>query len=379
VAYCGSVIGVDQARDVLGLTGDEPLRELAELVFAGNLSGGLQLVNGLAESGADLRRFTETFVGYLRGIMLLKSGADAASLTADLSADSVAAWRAATERVAMEQVVKLIRVFSEAELSPRGEVIPQLGLELAVVEAILLLAGGQRPDQSVVRDAPVTERPIRQAGALPPVERVPVTRSEKALPPPSEVKHRTAEAPPSASQGVVPELKTSARAESTKSGEGGVAPPKLETRPSAASISPEAAFAQLAQRWSEVVAAVGPKNRLLQAALRSCRPHELRHGQAIIGCDFPFHRERLSEVQNQVLLQQVIVDIVGTSLPLQLEVVARDKRGRAPSLVTDPLVKEVLSWGGRIKAVIPGSETGIPESESTDQPAMTGQEVNHEH
>ena len=360
VAYCGPEISAAQARDVLGLSGDEAVLQLAECLLDGNLAAGLKLINDVADAGADLGRFGEECVRYLRGILLLKSGADVGAI-GDVSADTLAAMRGCAERVSLERLVALIRIFGVLDQGTRGGTVPQLGLELALAEAILHC---ERERQAAAPRV-VPERPARSRL---PAEHAPQRADRAETPlnrPPVAVPAAIA---PAAAMERPPDGPGVSTAPSGNGGSGDEQPSAITGRPEPpAPDAPGALLENLQRRWkTEVVESLFAANKLLQALLRSCDPCDLRDGHVIIGCDAPFHRDKLGEIQNRSALEKALTELLGTPVLLQFQVVPRPKRGQPAPATSDPRVKEVLSWGGRIRAVT--SEAGF--TTATDRPTV---------
>ena len=351
VAYCGQEISVAQVQDVLGLAGEGAIIEFAEQLVSGDLGRGLELIDRIAEAGADLRRFAEDLVGYLRSVLLVRSGAEAVVLL-DSSADTLATLKQFAQRVALDDLVAFIRIFSDVGTASRGGIAPQLAVELALAEAILARRA-ERPAPTGVERPPA--RPER-----------PLTMPRRDLKPeivrPNEsVATGPVEVTPAAAAPVTTGPSEPMRAAGTLESEPNIHA-SAGTPPTAIPIvtkGPVAAgdlgrlLEQLRRQWdTEVVGAFGIVNKPLQALLRSCGPYQVRGDAIIIGCDSQFHRDTVGQGTQRRLLDQRLRELFGTHVPLEFDVMPRQMRGQLPAATSDPLVKEVLSWGGRIKAVV---------------------------
>ena len=143
VAYCGEEIGLDAAREVLALTGEEVLQQFADALRNGDLAAGLRLIDQAATTGADLRHFSRELVEYLRALMVVKSGADT-SLVREFRGEELARLRGEAQGWGYRPLMAAIRTFGDLEGRMRQEPFNQLLLEIAFMEAVM--GGGDQED-----------------------------------------------------------------------------------------------------------------------------------------------------------------------------------------------------------------------------------------
>ena len=139
VAYCGDRIELDAAREVLGLSGEELVPDLADALRAGDLARGFQLIDDLASTGADLRHFARELVDYLRALVVAKSGA-ATSMAEELRQEEMARLRASSEGWSYQRLLAAIKAFGELDGKMKQESFGQVHLEMAFMEATVLEA-----------------------------------------------------------------------------------------------------------------------------------------------------------------------------------------------------------------------------------------------
>lgn len=169
-----------QVQAMLGMTDFDAVSRLVDAVLDGDLPVGLRLVHEIASRGADLRQFTRQILEFLRAMLLISS--DAGSILR-LDDETQEAIRQRSTRTALAQIVRLIKLFSQAELglkSPSTQ--PQLPLELAVVEASLT------PQQSV--DSGALSEPQRSSTAFPPIAQ-PAAVAPRSAPAPAAAERAT--------------------------------------------------------------------------------------------------------------------------------------------------------------------------------------------
>jgi DNA polymerase-3 subunit gamma/tau len=180
MAYGGGTIMLEQVRGLLGATASQEVSALVDALIAGDLTGALRAVAGVAEQGADLRQFSRDIVERLRALMLLKAGGDPALL--DMTDDDMAALERGAAAADLGALLAWVKLFSGLDYQLRISPYGQLPLELAIVEAIAAPvpqtaapARAARPTPTP-RQASAAALPSRPAPA-PPVERPAATQS----------------------------------------------------------------------------------------------------------------------------------------------------------------------------------------------------------
>lgn len=178
VAYCGPSVQLEAARDVLGLTGEEAVPELAGALRDGDLAEGIRLVDAAATKGADLRHLARELVEYLRALVASKSGAES-SVTRELSGSLAKDLQQAASGWSYERLLAAMHSFAELEGRMRSEPFNQLHLELALMETVLaskpqepLAAAEASPAPVVTQAVPVPGDALaqEQGEVRPPLE-----------------------------------------------------------------------------------------------------------------------------------------------------------------------------------------------------------------
>lgn len=132
VTYYGKSPSLEQVQQALGLRVDERSAELARLALAGDLSGGLRLLAAVRDDGVDMKQFAKQVVGYLRGLLMAKSGVmEAIDLPGEMAAE-VKREAAGLDR---DDIVRALRSFGRADFRDDPAAFGgSLPMELALVE-----------------------------------------------------------------------------------------------------------------------------------------------------------------------------------------------------------------------------------------------------
>jgi len=131
----------------LGMVKTQDIKELLGIVEVGQVSGFIDLVvakkakeailslNSIIDGGADLHEFSKTLIFYLRQALLLKiNPAFLSSHTSGFSAEEIKKMRSLCASLQERDIQKMLQLFIDAENKIKYSSIPQLPLELAIVD-----------------------------------------------------------------------------------------------------------------------------------------------------------------------------------------------------------------------------------------------------
>jgi len=268
VAYYGPEIELHQVQALLGITGDARAQELARHIVNRDITAGLQTINSVTLDGLDLRQFNRELVEYLRGLLLVKAGAEEA---VDLAPEAAAEMRSLAERASLDHLSKAVKLFRGVDVDFDG--FSALPLELAFVECALP-QGEEAP--SLV--APKKEEPVIA---------------------PAPAKAKETEAP--------------------------AAPPAQETEQGEKDIE------YFRSRWREVVEAVkgmGSRGNL-DAYLRSaCEPLALEGDTIVLGFFWEWHKEKIEDPKYRHMVESKVSEVFG--VPYKIRCILTERKKKAP-------------------------------------------------
>ncbi len=348
IGYGDAIVPLERVQSLLGATAAQEVQMLVGALTNNAVAEALTVINAVADQGADLRQFTRDVVGYLRGLMLLKSNGDPSLL--DLGTEALQAMQAAAHVLELGAILSWLKIFSNLDHQLRTSPYGQLPLEMAVVEALVV------PPPAVTapaaRGVPRQTASASVAAAGPPQAGTParpaVVREAAAVRPPPVV-----EAAPAGVASVTLEPEPAA-AEPEPAAPIAVAPLKAIL---AAALAPtadehivlaesEVVLAEIESIWAQLVEDLKPFNPRLQAVLKSCEPATMEDTMLVIGTPSPFHTKQLEELANQRLLEDLISKRLGRQLQIRSEQLnkeqqskTRDARRQREELMKDQIVK----------------------------------------
>jgi DNA polymerase-3 subunit gamma/tau len=129
LSFGEGAVTAERVRDVLGLVGDDLYGEVLRLVAERRPAEVFPLIDRLTNAGADLAEFMSGAGETLRALLMLQLGQEPEGLTEAMRA-SLGEFR---DRLEPGDVLRMLRLLTESEMSIRRSVNPRL-----VVETLLL-------------------------------------------------------------------------------------------------------------------------------------------------------------------------------------------------------------------------------------------------
>ncbi len=310
--YYGSEVGLRQVQDILGITGDERVKEVVKHLVASDISAGIKTIINVDNDGLDLRRFSRELVEYLRSLLLIKTGSDEA---VDLTAEDIAELKALADKAPLSRILTAIKLFSQLELG--FDNYSTLPLELALIDCAQPAAEEAAPSPPIKEEKPKPAKPAKAVKAPAPPEPPPQPKQAEAMP-----KSKKKETPPPTTPEQEPEP-TPAKESAAAKAEGGE-------------------IAHLKQNWRQVMEQA-PDDTRKTAALAILRsagvsPTSIEGDTVVLAFKYAYHKEQIEKPENQ----QTAEKIIGSFLGRQCQVRCVNEPAN------DHLVKAALKMGAQI-------------------------------
>jgi DNA polymerase-3 subunit gamma/tau len=299
--YYGNKIDTRQVEDILGITTDSRVRELARQIVEKDIAAGLETVNSVVGDGLDLQQFNRGLVEYLRNMLLVKSGAAA---SVDVASEDLAEIKALADGISVENIVESLKLFGQVDLRSRD--YTSLPLEIALVESILA-AGG---------DTPIADK---ETG---------VPKREKTPPTSPDNGEMISAEPPAAVPNAEPSPKETLPATTQE--------PELE---------------RIRSQWGEFVdtlKGVGSGGNLDAFLRSSCEPVAVEEDTLVLAFYYPFHKEKIEDPKYCRMVERKLSEKFGS--PNKVRCVLKPKARQ--QAIDGHLVKAALEMGGRITSVV---------------------------
>ena len=337
-SFAGQTINVGHLQDMLGLSDQALVLDMADALLNGDLAAALTTLQTVSDRGADLREFGRQLVGFLRALLLAHSGVNSPT-GLSLSQEEQEAVRARSRRADLPALVRWLRLFTEADQGLRSTTVqPQLPLELAAVQALV-----------TVSDA------VPAAAATPPTAQ-PAPATDAAAAP-----HRVTEPEPARAETVAPPAAAAPREPAAPQSDQTTPAPQVEA-PAPAPAAPQPAeravpaggeplsVATIESRWPAVLELLGRK-RKVTALLRDARVAAVQADDVTLEFDYAFHAEQVEKPENRLVTEKALQRVFQRPLHARVVVKGAAEHGTVAANPEreDPVVRHAL------RTVFPGA------------------------
>ena len=187
VAFCGQQIDLERTRAMLGLADVGALRRMIASIADDRAADALDQLNDLVVGGADLRQLNSQFAEEWRALMLARAGADLTRVM-DYTDEEARELATLAGRFSLDELMACARVFARNEGPARGLPVPQLALELSLLECLSVRRHDVHGATVVAAPsigAPQAPQPARAAQPVPAPAAAPAPRSVAPQPSPA--------------------------------------------------------------------------------------------------------------------------------------------------------------------------------------------------
>ena len=330
IASFSEEISSEDVKDLLGFTDMQTLSRLAEAVIEGHRKDIIDVIAGLAESGADLKTFTKDYLQFMRDLLIAKIVGNTEGVM-DLSEEESNAIQALAEKTNEEHLALLLTELIKAEPSIRSALFPRISLEMTLLrlsmmshfvtvdDAIKMLGGAGTKSASTQ-----TLQPVRDAVSKKGVVKEPQTKKAQAT-----------------------EIRSTAVSAEKKSDEIPAAAAIV-----AAEVASPTKAVSAADLWETVLERLEDSNAPLVSKLRQGSASVSKEGINILfnGGAGVLGSESVKE--NMALIQDTIKIVSGKALPVRVETKEAKSISKADlkeKALGNPVVIEALElFDGRI-------------------------------
>ncbi len=126
-------ITLKEVQEILALADISKTVKLVELIIEKKYSEAVNYISKITNDGYDLEQFGESVVEYCRKLMLVKISPEIKNnFSLEMTEEQITELENISQKTAISQIVKMIRVFIQAREEIKSSIIPQLPLELAI-------------------------------------------------------------------------------------------------------------------------------------------------------------------------------------------------------------------------------------------------------
>ncbi len=284
--YYGSEIGLSQVQAILGISGDWRAKEIVKHIINNNVAAGMSTINSVNSDGLDLRQFNREVVEYLRGLLLIKTGADD---SLDFTAEDKAELKELAAKAPLSHILKAVKQFGELNLGFHN--YSTLPLELALVDCITFAK--EKKEEAASPVEPEVKKPVKAVTPSAAVKTPPVKSAE----PSPAAKAPAAKEPPAPRP----------------------AAPQAAPVPSAANGDAK----DLTQTWRQIIEQAPEETKRTQAIaiLKSgVRLVSIEGDTVVLAFRYTLHKENMEKMENQKVAIKILSRFLGR--PCQLRYIS---------------------------------------------------------
>jgi len=135
----GGQIKTEDIKELLGIVEIGEIAKFVDYLIAKNTKDAISFLGAKIDDGIDLQEFTKTLIFYLRQQLLLKIDPDFLNLqNSGLAVQELEKMKFQTAGLAQKDLQNMLELFVDAENKIKYSAIPQLPLELAVINITCL-------------------------------------------------------------------------------------------------------------------------------------------------------------------------------------------------------------------------------------------------
>ncbi len=310
--YYNREIGLTQVQTVLGISDDARIKELVKHLVVADIPAGITTIGNMAADGLELKQLSRELLSYLRGLLLVKTGG---VQNLDFTPEDIAELKSFAAKTSLPQVVGWLKIFGELESKASG--YSSLPLEVAFLDAAI----GTTEASEKVPASKVEEKPAKVSPDVPDVKR-PAGKIIYGAPKTELEPTKTTVQP---SQTARP---TAAPVASKKTNE--ATPVQAQPKKAPVPVEPEpepvppgepmpltngSELERLKMGWRQLIAqapadlARSPAVAILRSA--GVKPISLNGDVVVLSVKWPLHKEKLSAVENQRIIEKIISAFLG--------------------------------------------------------------------
>jgi len=125
----------EDVQEILDLVPFKINQEFLNFLATSKKTEALQYINKLYESGVDLEQFAKSFIDYLRKVLIISlNPATKISFSNQFNQEQIQIMIAQARYLTADKIVRAVKIFIQAKEQMKVSPIPQLPLELAVIE-----------------------------------------------------------------------------------------------------------------------------------------------------------------------------------------------------------------------------------------------------
>ncbi len=322
LALGGNTITAAEASLVLPLNNTQKTLLYLKHLWHGATAPALNLVKELASTGESIDTFALEIIEVLQLLIYLKSGAQCTRSEYDFSESEWSTVEALLPAISSADLIYLIDLATQRRAEIKTAFLPTLPLEL------LTLAWSVHQNKASTQTTLLPPTAPHPTTSTPTIKNSPAPSTPTPLPVQPVATTATPATPP------VPPDETTHSVDITSNPSVNYPPLVLEN---------------IQQRWNEIIIDLTPKTPSLTIILKMATVRNVDGATIEIQLPFAFHKQKLEEKKNKMLLEKMLCELLGQPISLRFSVLETSEP--APSHSLDNALQTLAAeFGGEVIA-----------------------------
>ncbi|MFW5885217.1 MAG: DNA polymerase III subunit gamma/tau [Patescibacteria group bacterium] len=318
-----------EVNQILGISSRKKVFDFVKKTLAGKTEEALKIIENIQDDGYDIKNFNKNVLSILRILMIGKINSAAGKKEAAMTEEDYKKLDKVIEKIPTSKILFTVDVFQKSLSKSKEVPIPQLPLEMAVLEMHLKFNSSdeenikEKPEEQLQKPADSEKKsfnsPAFSSKNSQKQEKPPKSQSEKPL-----KKEDSPNSSGDQNAGEKEAGKTFSKQDSNKK--------KVLQKNTKGNNSKEQTCDNnqllnlVLENWSQIVEAVKPANHSIHACLKNCIPLGVKQEEFYIKTKYSFYKDRLSEAKNKLTISKAIAKIIGYDVKVKIvsEEEARD-------------------------------------------------------
>lgn len=280
---------LEKTREILGTSSATSALHLLKLIQEGQTRDSLIWLDDYLWVGGSLRVLAESVLEVIRKALLLQAGAG--SVIGAVTEEEMKGLESLAKTTTKERLLELTEAFNQSIDELRNATIPQLPLEIAIIEATL------KAGASSVEEAPSRAKEFQVAESQ-------LEKGEEKIAT-TETQRETETRKTAASKA---QKQTETRKESVRD---------KQTVDEKAAVAQNKVLKKLQAGWSKFLKEVKPENASLETFLRGAKPIDIDEDLLTIEFVYRFHKEKVEERKYREVVEEVLKKFTGSPLRIK--------------------------------------------------------------
>ena len=321
ISFVGKKIREPDVLAVFGLVARGALEELAGAILEGDVSGIIERVVNLDESGKDMQRLVIELLDYFRNVLICMH-APASASALDITEEQAGVLQAQAGKSSPGRVLQIVEILTDTESRLRYALSRRTLVETALIRSAR--AATVVSIDEILKELAALKGQIAGGAAVPPSEHAPAMPADAPAtsqpapsekPVPAQKKSRDCKPEPEPDPEPEPEPIGEATAAPRKAGRG--------TEHTAEQLSAD--HQRLFAHWHDLIEQVGHVAPLVRSYLVDAKPVAVESDSVTIAFDpeFESSMENIDLPRNRTALQRVFGRFLNRDISVHLKIMAK--------------------------------------------------------